>query len=276
MTAGKQDLVVLALARDCAATVGDFSHGLESLAGDGLGVHAFVGENGSRDDTRSRLECINGVTVVDTTAMSSGSTRLQRMALGRQLVADAARESSASAVLVIDIDEPFLAALDAADVRRALKRLNSESVFAVATQTAPTFYDLLAYEDDEVSFVGLDAEIEKRKRNPVAYYRLFRDFIYPWQSELTRDTDLSCLSSFNGAVFYRSEDFFQGSYISPDGAQRCEHITLHQSLRKITGQSMIVDGHIVLPAPPEHGHRPLLPFMWQRARKLADSKWRRR
>jgi hypothetical protein len=235
-------------------------------------VLAIVGENGSRDGTRALLEAAipSGlVRVVDTSFMAHGLPRLQRMALGREFLAQHV-PASARAVGVIDLDEPYLAHLDPDQLSRCINRLERDSsLFAVSATSRPTYYDLLAFADDGRSFSGLDEQIERLTRNPAAYYRLFRDVIYPAQEHLTSDADIPCTSAFNGLSLYLADTYRRGSYLPRNGQPwECEHVTFHRSLASASGRHMVIDGNLILPMPPEHGRRSLGGFMWQRVNKL--------
>ncbi|TSE14725.1 glycosyltransferase family 2 protein [Arthrobacter sp. KBS0703] len=270
------DVVFLALARDCASTIPGVLHGLDELRKNGLRACLIVGENGSRDNSRELLE--NAVTstgmvqLVDTSFMSDAEGRLERMAIGRQFLADQAKElpGSVRTICVLDMDEPFLERLDIALFRASLSRLDSDdTIFALAATSRPSYYDLLAFEDETRSFAGLDKRIERLQSNPVAYYRLFRDFIYPEQQRLTTASDIACLSAFNGMCLYKADLYGQGSYVpSVSGPWVCEHVTFNRSMASATGRWMVIHGALVLPQPPEHGRRTLPGFAWQRVRKL--------
>ncbi|ALV43105.1 hypothetical protein AU252_19695 [Pseudarthrobacter sulfonivorans] len=260
------DIVFLALARDCARTVPSALRALEYFDSSGLSVHAFIGENGSKDSTRELLDH-HLVSVVDTSAMGAASNRLERMALGRQIVADHAKTMNARAFAVVDLDEPFLRSVNVVQLRSALDRLGD--AFAVAATSAPTYYDLLAFEDGGEEFIGLDDRIRDSQRNPASYYSLFRDTIYPAQERLTSDADLWCTSAFNGLCIYDADAYRAGTYLpAVPGPWICEHITFNRSVANATSRGMVVDPALVLPMPAEHGRRTLPGFVWQRVQKL--------
>ena len=273
------DLVLLGLARDCAKTLPGFVRALERLNRvEGLRAIAIVGENGSRDRSRELLQEAAATTgrlrLVDTSSMASGSSRLERMARGRELLALEARAVSAAVVCVIDLDEPFLESLDPVVLKQAMDRVRGDDrFFAVSATSEPTYYDLLAFESDDTSFRSLESDLQQRRGRPLSYYRLFRDLIYPEQVRLTSAGDLPCRSAFNGLALYRSEVYARGSYLpSVDGPWICEHLTFHASLAAATARiEMVVDGRVVLPMPREHGRRGLPGFAWQRVSQLASS-----
>lgn len=270
------DIIFLALARDCEETIPSLVRGLENLGKFGLNVHAVVGENGSHDKTRQMLEeaasskCI--VSVVDTSLMSGVPERLQRMALGRQIVADFAKDMfvPTRAICVVDVDEPFLENLEPAILMSGLQRVTEgDDVFAVSATSRPTYYDLLAFEDKDRSFVDLDRRIQGLQRNPLEYYAFFQNVIYPHQQRLTSDTDIPCRSAFNGLCLYSARSYAMGSYLPvASGPWICEHVTFNRSVAAATERHMVIDGTLVLPMPSEHGRRTLPGFVWQRMRKL--------
>lgn len=259
-------VLFVGLARDCEASAEAFVRALERLVASGASARAVVGENGSQDGTRAVLSGSPLVEVVDTDVMTQGASRLERMALGRQLLVESVGRAPEAVVAVVDIDEPFLEALGPAQIADAADRLMAGDVFAVGATSRPVYYDLLAYRGDNLDFVGLDRRIDAHKRTPIRYYRLFRDQIYPAQRNLTRSDDFTCLSSFNGLVFYRASDFRRGSYLSAT-FEASEHIPFHESLAKNTGiEHMVVAAELVLPMPREHGPRGFWGFWWQRVR----------
>lgn len=246
------------------------------MSGQGIRVHALVGENGSDDGTRYLLSAASAstglLTVVDTAVMSNSTDRLERMALGRQLLADRAKSLSASArvVCVIDVDEPFLDHVSATALNVVLQKLSScHSLFAVSATSKPSYYDLLAYEDEHTSFHDLEERLRRLRGNPYRYYMLFKNTIYPEQDRLTRTFDFTCTSAFNGMCFYKGESYHFGSYRPrADVPSVCEHVTFNRSMVAATGGYMEVNASLVLPMPKEHGRRTLPGFLWQRLRKL--------
>ena len=269
------DIVFLALARNCADTIPGVLRGLDTLRQSGMKVIAVVGENSSHDQTRELLEkaaATGSVLVVDTSFMSAATERLQRMALGRQFLAGYAKDKlpPTRAFCVLDVDEPFLEHLDPAVLLSALTRVtDDEEVFAVSATSRPTYYDLLAFEDEDRSFADLDKRIQRVQRNPFEYYSFFRNVIYAEQQRLTSDSDTRCRSAFNGLCLYAAGSYALGSYLPPEnGPWICEHITFNRSVAIATARHMVVDGNLVVPMPSEHGRRTLPGFFWQRARKL--------
>jgi hypothetical protein len=272
------DITFLALARDCGRTLRDNLRALEKFESAGLHVRAIIGENGSRDDTRSVLEAAAAeshlIELVDTSFMSRIQSRLERLAKGREHLAVQFRQRgiSTGAVCVVDVDEPFLSQIDCALLSAKLSRLlGDDSTFAIAATSRPTYYDLLAYEDDSISFVGLDRQIADLTRHPIAYYRFFRDYIYPHQERLTSSADVTCTSAFNGLCLYTATAYAQGSYLPTEDAASpwtCEHVTFNRSVAKATRQHLLVDAELVLRTPDEHGRKDLLGFTRQRLKKL--------
>ncbi len=184
MTSRDLDVAVLALARDCAATLPGALEAVAELSHLGVRIHLYVGENGSRDDTRELLRRADPslVTTVDTSEIATEPDRLKRIARARTLVAAVARdesESRVSTVLVVDLDEPFLESVPSAEIAALVERvLDDPDHFALGATSHP-YYDLLAFEDARHSFVGLESRLRARRRNPWRYWTIFRDEIYP-------------------------------------------------------------------------------------------------
>lgn len=280
---GCYDIIFLALARDCAEFIPGLLAALQRLSRFGLKVHALVGENGSTDNTRELLEEATArndlISVIDTSFMSMSSERLQRMARGRQFLADYGVRSfgAARAFCVVDVDEPFLESLKPAALQAALERvLTDRSIFAVSATSRPTYYDLLAFEDDERSYAEIDKQMQYRQGSPWVYYKFFRDVVYPAQQQLTADSELVCRSAFNGLCLYSADAYAIGSYLSPDdNSSICEHVILNRSIATATERHMIIDAALVLPTPVEHGPRKIPGFVWQRLKKFPRLVYRR-
>lgn len=268
----RYDIVFLALARNCERTVLSTLEAIDRLQREGLRIHMVVGENGSSDATPKMLESARRhgtVSVIDTGFMTNYSTRLERLARGRQRLAAELKNFETTAVGVVDLDEPFLAQLSAKTLSSNLRRLSEAHVFGVSATSRPTYYDLLAFEDDFEAFASLDGQIRSLERNPIRYYKLFRDIVYPSQQRLTSGNDLLCTSAFNGLALYEATTYRSGTYLPPVNASWiCEHVTFNRSLATATGQKMLVSAELVVPMPPEHGRQSLVRFVAQRGKKL--------
>ena len=269
------DLAILGLARDCAQTLPSFLRLVAELEADGISSLVIVGENGSRDGTRALLlqAARRGVLRVEDTGFMAREPRFRRMALGRQALADALRGTGIASefVCVLDLDAPMRTPPNVASLRRAMSRLNGDpDIFAVAATSRPSYYDLIAFDDGRICFEGLARTIKQSERNPIAYYRLFDQTIYPAQAALTTNRELRCLSAFNGLALYRASDYAQGGYVTETPAEICEHLTFNRAIASASGKSMVVDPGLRVDMPAEHGRKPFLPFWIQRARKLAQ------
>ncbi len=268
------DLAILGLARDCAQTLPNFLRLIAGMKAEGISSLVIVGENGSRDGTRDLLHqaAQRGVLRVMDTSFMAKETRFRRMALGRQALADAWRRTgiASDVVCVLDLDAPMSTAPDLTGLRRAISRLKTDAgIFAVSATSRPTYYDLIAFDDGYICFENLALEIKQRERNPISYYKLFSQTIYPAQAALTTDRELQCISAFNGLALYRSSDYARGSYSSGTQADICEHLAFNRSIASASGKRMIVDPGLRVEMPAEHCRKSFLPFWIQRVRKLA-------
>ncbi|UMY18611.1 glycosyltransferase family 2 protein [Methylobacterium organophilum] len=269
------DITILGLARDCARTIPNLLGLIDALQASGITTQAIIGENGSRDGTRPLLDAAAArgrLRILDTGFMAEHG-RLKRMALGREALAGAARESgiASKVVCVVDLDTPMAVTPDAASLRQAMRRLLADdAIFAAAATSRPSYYDLIAFDDGQASFEHLLDEIHARETNPLRYYSLFRDVIYPAQEALTSERVLYCISAFNGLCLYRSEDYATGSYCTGSRFDLCEHLTFNRSVAAATGKSMIIDPLLRVAMPPEHCRKSFVAFWVQRARKLGQ------
>jgi hypothetical protein len=175
------------------------------------------------------------------------------MAAAREAVKAAYEQGDqADLVVVVDMDGDFMAGVDSTWISHAHNRLVSErEVFALAATSSP-YYDLLAYESEEISFAGLDLRISKAQRNPLKYAQFMNKHIYSVQEKMTRDVETLCISAFNGMAVYLGSRYAQGSYL-PEALTMpvCEHVTFNRGLSR-DGSRMIVDPSLMVPAPAEH------------------------
>lgn len=274
----RPDIAVLALARNCAATLPAFLRFLASLRAAGLACRAFVGENDSRDGTGALLaaaEARGELRHVPTGFMAETRGRLARMALGREHLKQVldAQGPPPAFVCVADIDNVIARPPEAGAVLAALEKLERPGLFAVSAASRPHYYDLLAYEDETVSYEHLLDDIARHRRGALGYYRFFSGTIYPAQSALTRERETTCLSAFNGLTLYRGADYRLGSY-RDEAYARCEHLTFNRRVAAATGRRMLVDPGLVLRTPGDHAQRGFVSFYASRVRKLAVARLR--
>lgn len=256
-------VAVLGLARNCAQTIPIV---MESIANWGVPTQVIIGEDGSTDATRRVIESY--AELVDTTLNAPSVPRLARMARARQLVKrHYENTANADLVIVMDMDADFAARIDATWLHYAYGRLYlPDAPFALSATSRP-YYDLLAFESDTKSFVGLDERIESAKKKPSTYRRFKQIEIYAEQLSLTRDTEISCISAFNGVAVYADPVFRRGTYQPPGETAVCEHLLLHRGLAS-DGSRMVVDPSLQVPAPREHVKQSALSFYASAARKL--------
>jgi hypothetical protein len=269
----RPDFAFLALARDCAGTVPRFLELLETLRRSGSRVVAFVGENGSRDETRTllqRAEARGEIILVPTAFMAAEPERLRRMALGRERLKHELESSGISSrfVCVLDIDNVIATPPPVPALLAAASKLDRPGIFGVSASSRPHYYDLLAFEDQQRSFTTLLDDLAKSRTDIVAYYRFFRSRIYPHQRALTSDREIACASTFNGLCLYRADSYRLGSYLQA-GPALCEHLVFNRRLAALTGGLMLIDPGLLLRTPADHAERDFLPFAWRRLRKLA-------
>jgi hypothetical protein len=269
----RPDFAFLALARDCAGTVPRFLELLETLRRSGSRIVAFVGENGSRDETRTllqRAEARGEIILVPTAFMAAEPERLRRMALGRERLKHELESSGISPrfVCVLDIDNVIATPPAVPALLGAASKLGRPGIFGVSASSRPHYYDLLAFEDQQRSFTTLLDDLAKSRTDIFAYYGFFRSRIYPHQRALTSDREIACASTFNGLCLYRADSYRLGSYLQA-GPALCEHLVFNRRLAALTGGLMLIDPGLLLRTPADHAERDFLPFAWRRLRKLA-------
>lgn len=265
-------LLFLCLARDCVKTLPLLWPLMERLEAASIRCAAIIGENGSIDQTREAIRKATHPRVwwLDTTSMA-GHPRLSRMARGRQMLLDRARDAGPAAefICVLDADEVLLQLPSAEAMQASMERLKTDpGIFAIGATSKPFFYDLLALRREGERLASLHDEMKFAQRRWWTYYDFLRRRIHPLQRAMTQPCEMECISSFNGLCLYRAADFFQGSYRGPDEHRVCEHIVLNSAIHEKTGKHMIISPELTVQAPAEHAPMPLLPFLLSRRWKL--------
>src|SRR5262245_15789761 len=143
--------------------------------------------------------------------------RLQRMAEGREALKLALEESGTKPtyVCVADLDGVMIVPPPLKDFIRAIEILEEdERLFAVSADSKPYFYDLLAYQDDELGFEWLPQKsAEVATLRPRRYYDQILKHISAYQRKLTKLGDRFCISSFNGMCIYKRIYYWPASYV---------------------------------------------------------------
>ena len=261
---GEVEFAVLGLARNCDAGAHSLLAELHSWSTAGIGVVAFVGENGSSDATRETLmRGGRAVRVVDTSAIASESDRFRRMAAGRQLVMNAFIDSGIGAryVVVVDLDGPFLQSAGLGAVRTAASMLDDPKLIGVSATSKPYYYDLLALDGPNLHYGARLAELLRLKGSVVTRYGAYERDVYREQKRLTRMVPMNCVSAFNGICIYRATDYRRVSYVSVDFVNQCEHITLNRLLHELTGGHVRVSDRLIVQCPREHGPQGFWAFL---------------
>jgi hypothetical protein len=250
-------ILFLCLARDCAKTIPTFFSYLRRLDENGFDCAAIIGENGSRDDTRTLISRAAGerIELLDTSFMAQAGGRLQRMAMGREALKQRASEypDCAPDICVADLDNVMLAPPAPAAVKSAIARLRADgTLFAVGANSRPFYYDLLSLRAAGHDYSGLNAEIARAKRNPLTYFQFHQRRIYDRQKQVASQQPIRCLSSFNGFCVYDASAYRQGAYRAPNEAEICEHVTFNLSIADKTAKDMLIAPELVVQAPRDH------------------------
>jgi hypothetical protein len=249
-------ILFLGLARNCEETLPAFFDYLGRLRSKGAECVAFIGENGSRDQTRATImrSGTSDVRLVDTACMNLEAARLAKMAVGRQCVLEAARaKEGADYVCVMDLDNVMHEPPETASLLQAIDCLEGRpDLFAIGASSYPVYYDLLSLRAEGHDYSALNEQIAKAKRNPLTYYRFHQRRIYANQRIVTHSQPALCTSSFNGCCLYKARYFFRGTYRSSDEARVCEHVTLNLSIARASGKGMMISPRLILRAPADH------------------------
>jgi hypothetical protein len=266
------DVVFACLARNCKATIANLFVTMENLRGAGVSCAAIIGENGSTDGTRQliiRASTAN-VRFIDTSLVDNIYNRLEKMARARECVRCAVVDlfPKSRFVCVADLDNVMTKPLSSASIAAALSCLTErEDIFAVSATSFPWYYDLLAYRSESMDFFGLEAKIRKNRRGVLQYYAFHRDYIYPFQRQITKLGTHLCESAFNGICVYRTADYIHGSYVSGNDFKNCEHLAFNDSVGKNSNRKMLVLTDIAIDTPPDHGPSNIFAFYWRRTLK---------
>jgi hypothetical protein len=266
------NLLFLCLARNCEGTLPAFFEYLNSLERHGIHCTAIIGENGSSDDTRALIRKSGPqIELLDTSFMALVSSRLKRMAIGREAIADRARnrETNGAYVCVADLDNVMISPPTPQDVKRAIDRLREDTdLFAIGATSRPVYYDLLSLRAEGHDYTTLNGEIQKAKRNPLTYYGFHKQHIYKNQISMTVFHPIICASSFNAFCLYNASDYVLGTYRSSEEDDVCEHVTLNLSIARATGKRMLISPDLIVRSPQDHSPVNLLRFWTDRIRRL--------
>jgi hypothetical protein len=248
-------ILFLGLARNCAETLPAFFSYMERLEDFGIRCAAIIGENGSKDRTRSLIEKARRVELLDTGFMSDRASRLVRMAVGRQALLEFARKSATAEthICVLDLDDAVLEPPQPEAVLAAIHRLDgNQKLFAVGATSQPVYYDLLSLRTSGHDYSNLYAEIVKAKKKPLSYFHFHQRQIYRNQRLVPRLHPIPCSSSFNGFCLYNRADYQLGTYRAENEADVCEHVSFNLSIARATGKQMLIAPEIVIRAPAAH------------------------
>jgi len=251
------NILFLCLARNCESTLPTFFSYLEHLRSFGLLCTAIIGENGSRDNTRTLVEqtICPGIELFDTAFMESEKSRLRRMAKGRQALLEAAncRGVDHDYVCVVDLDGVISEPPAPEAVMNGIERLKSDDdLFAIGATSLPVYYDLLSLRTEGHDYSNLNAEIAVAKKRPFSYFHFHQRRIYRNQRLMTRPYPIHCTSSFNGFCLYNASDYWLGTYRAHNEASVCEHVTFNLSIAHATGKRMLILPELTVRAPADH------------------------
>lgn len=276
----KRRLAICGLARDCEVQIVKLEDFIHSLQREGLSVECFIGENGSKDQTRALLRALEDkglIHLYDTSFMTEIPHRLERLARGRDYVkAELCKNGPFDFVCVIDMDNVLDGGVNIPEFIVAMNRLKAdEKLFGVAAFSVPYYYDLLGLECVGVPYGAIDRGFARIKKRSLDYYPFFRDVIYPLQKWLTINPPEHCISAFNGLCIYEFEQFAYSSYI-PDGYPFvCDHVMLNRKIHQKYGTYVRIEPMLALAMPPEHGPQNIATFFFSRLFRLARNKLQR-
>jgi hypothetical protein len=257
MKPAPMNILFLCLARDCEDTLPRFFSYLEQLKSHEMHCTAIIGENGSRDGTRTLIEQATcpEIELVDTTFMERGKSRLVRMAIGRQALLEAAngRGVDQDYICVVDLDNIMREPPEPEAVMNGIERLKSDkNLFAIGATSLPVYYDLLSLRTEGHDYSNLNAEIAAAKMRPLTYFQFHQRRIYSNQRLMTRPYPILCTSSFNGFCVYNASDYWLGTYRAHNEANVCEHVTFNSSIAQATGKRMLIMPDLIVRAPADH------------------------
>lgn len=267
------DVLFLCLARNCAATLPHFFGYLEELARHNVNYHAMLGENGSADGTRELIQDAAHhlpVQLIDTGCMAQEPDRLVRMAIGRQLLLEAARAEGPRPefVCVADVDNVFAKPIAVEPLLASMERLKRHpELFAVGASSAP-YYDVLSLRTETYQSATLYFDTQIAKRKPLAYYAFHKTHYWDPQEAVDTSRPVLCRSSFNGVCLYRSSEYFAASYRGEHERSICEHVTLNEQIAAQTGRQMMISPELRVSMPRDHVRVSFVRFWLDRLRKL--------
>jgi len=275
MSRCENGIVFLALARNCARYLPALFGILEGISSLGMNVVAVIGENGSSDNTAYLLDDERqrhrNIIHIDTSFMENIPSRYKRMAEGREALSRYAATyfSDAKYVCVVDVDNVLSAVPPSKAILLSAQQLYSRTdLFGVSAISAPHYYDLAALRCEGLFDENVLPQIADAKKGILLYYTFMRRKVFEVQKRVTSSHIRLCKSAFNGLCVYKAQDYFSSTYITDDVEDVCEHVVLNLGIHQVTGRRILIDDHMVLSMPREHGPQTLAAFVGRRALKL--------
>jgi len=267
------NILFLCLARDCENTLPAFFSYLDDLRSSGLRCSAIIGENGSRDKTRTLIDQATDpeIDLVDTAVMETVKSRLVRMAIGRQALLEASNNkgNDPDYICVVDVDNIMLKPPEPEAVMKGIERLMTDrSLLAIGATSVPVYYDLLSLRTEGHDYSDLNAEITAAKKRLLGYFQFHQRRIYTNQRLMTRPDPILCTSSFNGFCLYNACDYWLGTYRAHNEANICEHVTLNMSIARATGKRMLIAPELFVWTPADHAPVGFFCFWIDRIKEL--------
>ena len=255
-------IALVGLARNCEPLIDQLTIATAAWQQEFDQVRVVIGENGSSDATREKI-LANGFELVDTSIDGQIIDRYTRMSAMRETVRlHLLQEPPPDLVVVSDLDGSFARAVDSGQLRTIYQRLcDDPSVFAYSAWSRP-YFDLVAYEDDEVSLAYVWREIRPHPSDPLRLYMRIRKSIYARQKYYASRGSALCISAFNGLCVYRGADYARASYAMPPGQSLCEHTIFNRQLAQ-DGRRMMIMRELEVPTVVEHTDRGLVRFSMQ-------------
>ena len=253
------DLIFLGLAKNVEKTINIFFKSVENLSKLGLKILVIIGENGSNDNTKKKLELFSSnyfeLKCIDLEILNKYKNRIIRLGHGRQILKDFVFDNSfkTNFLSIVDLDEVIADGFNANVIHESLNFLkeNKKYLFGISAKSKPYYYDLLPLIISDY----FERDIYKIQTR-INLFRLYSDRkknIYDFQKKITNMRDIETVSSHNGLTTYIYEDFIKGSYLNTKSNKIVsEHINLNKSINSKDNRFVYMSNDIILKTPKEH------------------------
>ncbi len=242
-------IFVAGTARDCSATLENDVFRVINAFGDEFELHWLVIESDSTDNSLEILESLsNKFEHFNYKSLSNlanvYSERTERLAICRNEYLKEIQNLDESFELIVVMDFDGINSLLTAQSIDSCWKIKDWSV-QTANQAGP-YFDIWALRHESWCPNDWITEFHKLREQGMKTSKALRKSLYKKMVTIPRESDpIEVESAFGGFAIYKRECLSSKTYIGMvDGKPVCEHVSLHQAIRKSGGKILINPGLI--------------------------------